>query len=111
MVKIRIAKKERCSGDWSLFISFPYDNRLIDIIRSFPSKYWNPNAKEWEVPFRNLKDVVDRMADQDIDITGVGAIEPPRQVHGEIAAEPVLAFRQHESEDVLDDEEKREDRD
>lgn len=70
MVKIRIAKKERCSGDWSLFISFPYDNRLIDIIRSFPSKYWNPNAKEWEVPFRNLKDVVDRMADQDIDITG-----------------------------------------
>lgn len=50
MITIDIRKAERANGDYSMFISFPYDTRIIDIIRSFPTKYWSPETKEWEVP-------------------------------------------------------------
>ena len=70
MITINIRKSDRANGDYSMFISFPYDTRIIDIIRSFPTKYWSPDTKEWEVPTLKLNEMKNKLAEFDVEITG-----------------------------------------
>ena len=70
MINIRIDKSKKCNGDWSLYVTFPYDQKIIDVIRSFPSRYWAKDKKEWEVPFNKLGEFVNELSDYEFDITG-----------------------------------------
>ena len=70
MIKIRVAESQKMNGDYSLFISFPFDNKIVSTIREFPSRYWNAESKEWEVPFNKLSKVVEQLNDFDFEITG-----------------------------------------
>ena len=54
MIKIDIRPAKKCNGDWALFVSFPYNTEIVNIIRSLPSRYWDGTKKEWEVPFNKL---------------------------------------------------------
>ena len=54
MIKIDIRPAKKCNGDWALFVSFPYNNEIVNVIRSLPSRYWDGTKKEWEVPFNKL---------------------------------------------------------
>ena len=70
MIDIRIDKAQKVNGDWSLFVTFPYDNQIIDTVRSFSSRFWNKENKEWELPLKSLKPFVDALQDYDFDIHG-----------------------------------------
>ena len=70
MIKINIAQSVRCNGDYSLFISFDFDNYIVQVIRTLPSKYWNADEKIWEVPFNKLGYLIENLPDYDFDITG-----------------------------------------
>lgn len=70
MITIRIAEAKKLNGDYSLFISFPYNVRIIDTIREFPSKFWHRDNTEWELPLKQLGKFIDMHPDQEFDITG-----------------------------------------
>lgn len=70
MIKIRVAESQKMNGDYSLFISFPFDNKIVSTIREFPSRYWNAESKEWEVPFNKLQTLVEKLEDFDFEIIG-----------------------------------------
>jgi len=70
MISVQIGKADRCNGDYSLFITSPYDTRIVEVIRGFSSKYWNPEKKEWEVPFNKLGQLVGSLQDFDFEIKG-----------------------------------------
>ncbi len=55
MIRIRIDKKERCRGDYSLFVSFDFDMNIVDILRGYPVRYYNADTHEWELPERDLE--------------------------------------------------------
>lgn len=56
MIKLDIRKSEKCSGENSIFISFPYDADIIDILRAQTFvRYWIPENKEWEFPIEALE--------------------------------------------------------
>ncbi len=69
MIRIDIRKPKDVTGDNSLFISFPYDSKLLEIVRSFPIKYWHAQEKEWELPFTKLGEFVNKVPEQEIEIT------------------------------------------
>lgn len=69
-VTIRIAEADKCIGDYSLFISFPYNDELVKAIRVFPSRYWHKDEKEWELPAKNLDIVKEVFAKYDVTIEG-----------------------------------------
>lgn len=59
MITIKIDKSNKCNGDYSLYVSFPYDPIIVNIMREQTIRYWHPNTKEWELPlkiFDNLKE-------------------------------------------------------
>lgn len=70
MITIQIRKSNRANGDYSMFISFPYNTRIIDIIRDMPTRYWSPETKEWEIPALQIDKLMDKLSDFPIDLTG-----------------------------------------
>lgn len=70
IVTINIRESVKCNGDYSLFITFDYDERILEIIKSFPTRFYNSAEKSWEVPFTYLGKAVDKLSKFDIDITG-----------------------------------------
>ena len=81
MININIARANRCNGDFSLFITFDFDMKIVNVIRQLPSKYWDADNKIWEVPFNKLGELVTNLQDYDIDISGqYVSLEKPKAV-------------------------------
>lgn len=70
MVNIKIDKSNKCNGDYSLFVTFDFDMKIVNIIRELPSKYWYAEQKMWEIPFSKLGELVSKIDWTEIDING-----------------------------------------
>lgn len=70
MINVRVAKVSKLNGEYSLYVSFPYDNRIVTGIREFPTKWWHADNKEWELPIKKLGELVDKFPEQEFEITG-----------------------------------------
>lgn len=69
MINIKIDKSNKCNGDYSLYISFPYDQRIVNLMREQIIRYWHPDSKEWELPYKCLEDIKDKLKNYDLAIT------------------------------------------
>lgn len=56
--RIMKGEKEIFSDGNRIIIRFPYDPRLIEIVRNIPGRLYNPDNKEWWVPFKNISYVI-----------------------------------------------------
>lgn len=73
MINIVIKDSVKCNGDYSLFVSFKYDEDFSDIlgiIKSFSTRFYNKDDKTWELPFNQLGNLVNKLSDYDINISG-----------------------------------------
>ena len=70
MINIRIANATKVNGHWALYVSFPYEDKIVDTVRKFSDRFWNKDTKEWELPFKCFKPMIDALPDYDFDITG-----------------------------------------
>ena len=77
MITINIRKSEKANGDYSMFLSFPYDTNIIDVLRSFPSRYWNKDTKEWELSVVRMKDLLSQLNRYDFEIHGYVSLDKP----------------------------------
>lgn len=69
-ISINIAESKQCNGEYSMYVTFGYNQKLVDTIRSYPSRYWDKDNKCWEVPINKLGDIVTRFPEFNFDITG-----------------------------------------
>lgn len=65
-VKIVVDKPIRCNGKASLFVSFPYDKDIVDIMRSQVIRYWIPEKKVWEMPYKCLNNLQQDLANYEV---------------------------------------------
>ena len=72
MIDIRIDEAKKCNGDWSLYVTFPYNDKIVDVIRTFSGRVWDKNKKEWELPFKCFKTFIDSLPEFDFDIHATG---------------------------------------
>ena len=70
MINIKIKQSEQCNGDYSLFVSFDFNSDVIAIVKSFPTRVYNRDNQTWELPFNQLTNLVDKLSDYDITISG-----------------------------------------
>lgn len=68
MITIEIKESDKCQGDYSLFISFPYNINIINIIRALPYRYWHNDNKLWEVPLNKLDFLNDEFKEFEVTI-------------------------------------------
>ena len=70
MIHVNIAKSNKLNGEYSLYITFDFDMRIVNAIREFPSKFWDANNKIWELPFNKLGEFIKKVEWSEIEITG-----------------------------------------
>ncbi len=70
MITIEIKQPIKSVGDYGLFLSFPYNEEILNVVRSMPSRFWHADTKEWEVPFNKLSDLLDGLQKYEITLTG-----------------------------------------
>lgn len=71
MINIVVKESKQNTIDaCSLFISFPYNEKIIDAIRECPIRYWNKEDKTWELPIKKLSYLVENLPEFDFDISG-----------------------------------------
>jgi len=70
MINIKIDKSKRCNGEYSLYITFDFDMRIVNAIREFSSKFWDVDNKIWELPFTKLGEFIKKVDWAEIDIIG-----------------------------------------
>ena len=70
MITVKIDNTKKLGCDYSMFLSFPYDNRIIEIVRAYPQKFWDKEKKTWELPLDKLADLITKLPEQEFDISG-----------------------------------------
>lgn len=68
MINIKVDKSDKCNGEYSLYISFPYDNNIVNIMRNQIIRYWNPDSKEWELPIKVYPDLIQELNNYKLNI-------------------------------------------
>ena len=66
MITIRIAQAKKCNGDYAMFVSFNYNQKIVDMIRALPSRYWDKDTKEWEIPVKKFSQLILNLKLQEI---------------------------------------------
>ena len=61
MIKIDVRQSKQCNGDYSLYVSFPYNAEIVRIIKEMPTRYYNRDTKEWEVPIKAVDLLTDKL--------------------------------------------------
>ena len=81
MITIKIDKSIKCNEEYSMFTSFQYNQKIVDTIRSLPTRFWNKDTKEWEIPLKKLQFLLDNLSEFDFDISGkYVTLEKPKAV-------------------------------
>lgn len=71
MITIKIAKSNKItSGEMSAFVSFNYNQKIVDEIRSYPFRYFDKETTSWEIPLDKVDKLVNDMQDFDIRLEG-----------------------------------------
>lgn len=60
MIKIIINTPKKCPGLYSAFIQIPYNQNLIDIVKTAQISLYDKKTKIWEVDFTSLSKLIDK---------------------------------------------------
>ena len=66
MISIRVDNSKKCNGEYSLFVSFPYDNYVLDIVRGLSERYWDAEHKVWECNMKALPTLINNLQSYDL---------------------------------------------
>ena len=71
MILIDIRKSNKLKdSEYSAFIKFDYNSKIVDAIRELPFRYYNPSETEWEVPTNKVEYLINKFKEFDIKICG-----------------------------------------
>lgn len=71
MILIDIRKSNKLKdSEYSAFIKFDYNSKIVDAIRELPFRYYNPSETEWEVPTNRVEYLINKLKEFDIKICG-----------------------------------------
>lgn len=78
MIKLDIRKSEKTNEEYAVFVSFPYNADIVDIIRTQLTKSWNKDTKEWEIPLSGIDELVKDLSDFKMEIIAedISILEP-----------------------------------
>lgn len=66
MINIKVAQSIKCNGDYALFITFNFKREIVDTIKMLcPTRYYNKDKKEWEVPYDRLDVITKHLGEID----------------------------------------------
>ena len=79
MIKVETRNATWMKGDYSAYVSFPYNAYIVQYIKSFSNRAWHPKSKEWEVPLEKVDEIKRKFGDVEV-VDDLKALEPKEVV-------------------------------
>lgn len=79
MINITVKAAEKLYDEKSAFVSFPYDNELISVMRAQSQRFWHADKKVWEIPAKSLPAVLAKMNGRAVTLEGMFAPSAAQQ--------------------------------
>ena len=73
MINVKVAKSKKCYDNtcaFSVYITFDYDQMIVNTVKALPQRFYNADKKEWEAPLTSLPTILSKLPQFDFDITG-----------------------------------------
>lgn len=70
MITVKYDKPKKLACQQSIFVSFPYKQKIVDTIRNLSERVWHPKTKEWELDYKALSELKKRLPYEDFNIIG-----------------------------------------
>ena len=70
MITVKIRKSKFSPDDYSAYLSFPYNQDVIDTIKELRYRSWIKGSKEWEIRIQDLPVLFQKFHNHDFDISG-----------------------------------------
>lgn len=83
-IELKESVKLQIQGNYSGFISFEYDSKIVEVLRSLPLKVYDKNTTTWEVPIDKILSIIKRLKDFKIELKGNLTLLEPKKVSLEL---------------------------
>lgn len=70
MITIRIKKSKFIPDDYSAYVSFPYNEKILKTIQSFKKRSWIKGTKEWEIRIQDISILLSEFSNMTFNIYG-----------------------------------------
>ena len=70
MITVNVEKSNKCNGNYSAYLSFPYDEEIIGAVRSLSDRAWDNTNKVWEIPYGSLLGFLVQFSNHEIQLSG-----------------------------------------
>lgn len=70
VVTVKQSTSKNLKTKEALFVSFPYNMDLVGKVKSLKTRYYIPESREWEIPLKDINDVISLFSDYEIKIDG-----------------------------------------
>ena len=80
MININIKASEKLNNDFSAFISFDYDNLIVNTLRELPFKFYNKDTTTWEIPTDKVLTIISNLQGFEIELSGNLSLLNPKPV-------------------------------
>ena len=70
MININIKASEKLNDNFSAFISFDYDNLIVNTLRELPFKFYNKDTTTWEIPTDKVLTIISNLKGFEIELSG-----------------------------------------
>lgn len=84
MITIGIEKSKKLSGEYSGYVNFLYDPKIVDVLRSLPFKHYDSEHVCWEIPLDKINTFIEKLPEYHIDIVGDTSLIPSNEVKLEL---------------------------
>lgn len=84
MVQIKVSSpvklKPTSLSKLSAFVSFDYDPKLVAIVKDLGTRVYLPETREWEIPDSSVPNLIERLKDYDVCLSGTMEHEALRDI-------------------------------
>lgn len=68
VIHAKVDKPVRCTDDYSVFLTFSYNKKIVEAVKNLRARFWNPDNKSWEIEYKELAELQLALSDYKFDI-------------------------------------------
>ena len=70
MIEVRYDRPKRLGGQQSIFVTFPYSQGIVGVIRCVPERFWDSKNSVWELDYKAYDFLREHLPNEEFSVTG-----------------------------------------
>ena len=70
MIEVRYDRPKRLGGQQSIFVTFPYSQEIVAVIRCVPERFWDSKNSVWELDYKAYDFLKEHLPNEEFSVVG-----------------------------------------